>query len=350
VLEESQVDLENQRAELEQTNEQLAEQALALDQKNAALYEIQEELKSRAQDLEQASQYKSEFLANMSHELRTPLNSSLILAKMLSDNPQGNLNEEQVKFAQTIYSAGNDLLNLINDILDISKVEAGRLELSPEEIPLRKLVDGLKMTFEPLAAQKKLDFKVSIANGTAPHIFTDRQRLEQILKNLLSNAIKFTASGNVELHVSQDEQHQLRFAVQDSGIGIPADQQRLIFEAFHQADGTTSRRYGGTGLGLSISRDLATLLGGAIHICSEQDQGSTFTLVLPPVWQEPQQNADTLPAVSIQTPAAAAAASFTAEPAADAATTSVPPFDDDRDRERGSDRSVLVIEDDPEFA
>lgn len=347
VLEESQAHLENQKAELEQTNEQLSAQTALLDQKNAALNQAQTQLEDRAAELQRASRYKSEFLANMSHELRTPLNSSLILAKLLSDNQQGNLSDEQVKFAQTIYSAGNDLLNLINDILDISKVEAGRLELSPEEIPLRKLVDGLKMTFEPLAAQKKLDFKVTISNGTAPHIFTDRQRLEQILKNLLSNAIKFTASGNVALNVSQDEHHQLRFAVQDSGIGIPADQQQLIFDAFHQADGTTSRRYGGTGLGLSISRDLATLLGGAIHVCSEQDQGSTFTLVLPPIWQEPPQDAP--PTVSLQTPPAALAniADITESPTEAA---SAPPFDDDRERERGSDRSLLVIEDDPEFA
>src|SRR5690606_30018794 len=209
-LAESQTHLEQQQAELEQTNVQLAQQADMLESRNDALKLAQKELERHAFELERASKYKSEFLANMSHELRTPLNSSLILAKLLAENRSGNLNEEQLKFANTIYSAGNDLLNLINDILDLSKVEAGRLELSPEEIPLRKLVDGLKMTFEPLAAQKKLDFKVSIANGTAPHIFTDRQRLEQILKNLLSNAIKFTASGNVELHVSQDEQHQLR--------------------------------------------------------------------------------------------------------------------------------------------
>ncbi|GGI53721.1 response regulator [Oxalicibacterium solurbis] len=347
VLEESQAHLENQKAELEQTNEQLSAQTALLDQKNTALNQVQTQLEERAVELQRASRYKSEFLANMSHELRTPLNSSLILAKLLSDNPQGNLNDEQVKFAQTIYSAGNDLLNLINDILDISKVEAGKLELAPEEIPLRKLIDGLKMTFEPLAAQKKLGFKMTIAEDTASHIFTDRQRLEQILKNLLSNAIKFTTSGNVELHVSQDEHRQLRFAVQDSGIGIPADQQQLIFDAFHQADGTASRRYGGTGLGLSISRDLAVLLGGTIHVCSEQGEGSTFTLVLPPVWQEqPSQNEQ--PAVSIKT--SAVAIEDLDEPETGTPAASVPLFDDDRDKERGNDRSVLVIEDDPAFA
>lgn len=346
VLEESQAHLENQKAELEQTNEQLSTQAAILDQKNTALNEAQQQLEERARELQRASRYKSEFLANMSHELRTPLNSSLILAKLLSENPQGNLTGEQVKFAQTIYGAGNDLLNLINDILDISKVEAGKLELMPEEIPLVKLVDSLKMTFEPLARQKKLDFRVAIAKGTTSHIVTDRQRLEQILKNLLSNAIKFTESGSVELTVSQDENKQLRFAVQDSGIGIPADQQRLIFDAFHQADGTTSRRYGGTGLGLSISRDLAALLGGTIHVCSEQDEGSTFTLVLPPVWQEPQQQDDSVPVVSIETPVNDVAPQVETE----SLTVSAPPFDDDRDKDRGHERSVLVIEDDPAFA
>ena len=349
VLEESQAHLENQKAELEQTNDQLASQAIMLDQKNTALNQAQTELEERANELQRASRYKSEFLANMSHELRTPLNSSLILAKLLSDNAQGNLTDEQVKFASTIYSAGNDLLSLINDILDISKVEAGRLDLSPEDIPLRKLVDSLKMTFQPLANQKKLDFKVTIAKGTAPGIFTDRQRVEQILKNLLSNAVKFTETGSVELNVSQDENGHLRFAVQDSGIGIPQDQQKLVFDAFHQADGTTSRRYGGTGLGLSISRDLAALLGGAIHVCSQPDQGSTFTLVLPPVWQEPVRAPEPRE-VAAPSPSPASLPAPTALVPSDVQTVGAPPFDDDRDSERGNRRSVLVIEDDTEFA
>ncbi|HWU98977.1 MAG TPA: response regulator [Oxalicibacterium sp.] len=350
VLEESQAHLENQKAELEQTNDQLASQAIILDQKNSALNQAQTELEERAAELQRASKYKSEFLANMSHELRTPLNSSLILAKLLSENAQGNLTAEQVKFAGAIYSAGNDLLNLINDILDISKVEAGKLELAPEDIPLRKLVDSLKMTFEPLASQKKLDFKVTIAKGTAPGIFTDRQRLEQILKNLLSNAVKFTEAGSVELNVSQDENGHLRFAVQDSGIGIPPDQQKLIFDAFHQADGTTSRRYGGTGLGLSISRDLAVLLGGSIHVCSQPDQGSTFTLVMPPVWQEPVHELEAAPHAAASVQAHAMTATAAAHAPTDAATVGAPPFDDDRDNERGNRRMVLVIEDDTEFA
>ncbi|HWT72659.1 MAG TPA: CHASE3 domain-containing protein, partial [Oxalicibacterium sp.] len=286
VLEESQANLENQKAELEQTNEQLANQAIVLDQKNIALNQAQQQLEERANELQRASRYKSEFLANMSHELRTPLNSSLILAKLLSDNSQGNLSEEQVKFAQTIYSSGNDLLNLINDILDISKVEAGKLEMSPEHVSLRKLGDALKMTFAPLADQKKLGFEIRIADDTPVNILTDHQRTEQILKNLLSNAIKFTDAGQVVLSISREGDNHVRFDVQDTGIGIPADQQQLIFDAFQQADGTSSRRYGGTGLGLSISRDLATLLGGSIRVSSQPNRGSTFTLVLPTAWQD----------------------------------------------------------------
>ncbi len=253
-LEESQSSLENQQAELEQTNDQLAEQALNLDMKNAALTEAQDQLRARALDLERASRYKSEFLANMSHELRTPLNSSLILAKLLSDNVPGNLNEEQVRFAQTIYSAGNDLLNLINDILDISKVEAGKLELLPEDLPLRRTVEGLGRTFEPLAKQKELQFTVTVEPNVPASIHTDRQRLEQVLKNLLSNAVKFTEQGAVSLTVSATDEGWVQFTVQDSGIGIAPEQQERIFEAFHQADGTTSRRFGGTGLGLSWPR------------------------------------------------------------------------------------------------
>jgi signal transduction histidine kinase len=198
-LEESQVDLGNQKAELESINEQLTFQALALDQKNEELNETQAELEQRADDLLRASQYKSEFLANMSHELRTPLNSSLILAKLLSENHGGNLSAEQVKFANTIYSAGNDLLHLINDILDISKVEAGKLELVPEDVSVHRLVESLKRSFEPLAAQKQLKFSVEIAANMPPSIFTDSRRLEQILKNLLSNAMKFTDTGTIEL-------------------------------------------------------------------------------------------------------------------------------------------------------
>ncbi|MDB5843387.1 MAG: response regulator [Polaromonas sp.] len=346
ILSQSQATLENQQAELEQTNEQLAEQAMSLDHKNAALRQAQADLEARAEELARASRYKSEFLANMSHELRTPLNSSLILARLLSENPKGNLTEEQVRFAQSIHSAGNDLLNLINDILDISKVEAGKLELVPEQVTLATLVDALKTSFEPLARQKKLAFEVRIAPGTPAALLTDRQRVEQILKNLLSNAVKFTESGAVRLLVSPEAAGGIMLAVQDSGIGIREDQQDIIFEAFRQADGTTSRRYGGTGLGLSISRDLSVLLGGSISVHSVPGQGSTFALHLPAALPAPLDNpvAGALPRAVQPAPQAATAPALPAP-----SQPALPAFADDRFM-KGKGRVVLVIEDDVVFA
>ncbi|MGX4644309.1 response regulator [Massilia sp. SYSU DXS3249] len=351
-LEESQTSLENQQAELEQTNDQLAEQALNLDMKNAALTEAQEQLRARALDLERASRYKSEFLANMSHELRTPLNSSLILAKLLADNVPGNLNEEQVRFAQTIYSAGNDLLHLINDILDISKVEAGKLELLPEDLPIRRTVEGLGRTFEPLAKQKDLRFQVTVEPNVPPTLHTDRQRLEQVLKNLLSNAVKFTEQGEVQLHVGATEEGWIQFTVTDSGIGIAQDQQERIFEAFHQADGTANRRFGGTGLGLSISRDLTNLLGGSLVVTSTPGVGSTFTLSMPrngTVSASPPAPRTAAPAPRLPKPV------FAPEPAPELQEKpeELPEkshFPDDREKDAAGARTVLVIEDEPDFA
>ena len=353
----SQATLENQQAELEQTNSQLSERTVALDLRNAALRRVQSDLEDRAQELQRASRYKSEFLANMSHELRTPLNSALILSKLLGDNPQGNLTAEQVKFAESIYASGNDLLVLINDILDIAKVEAGKLELVAEEVPLRRLADSLSMTFTPLAGQKKLDFRLVLQPDAPGLLVTDRQRVEQILKNLLSNALKFTDRGEVSLTVSGAPDGGARFAVRDSGIGIPADQQEVIFEAFRQADGTTSRRYGGTGLGLSISRDLTKLLGGQLSVQSAPGQGSTFTLELPaaaPLTATGEQRSAS-PAPAPVAPAYAQRL-YTA-PATPLPATSptvpaplIPQFADDRALPRSSARRVLVIEDEPQFA
>lgn len=360
ILKESQAYLETQQAELEQTNEQLAEQGKALadqrdalDRNNEELHIAQIELEARADELQRSSKYKSEFLANMSHELRTPLNSSLILAKLLAENPQDNLSEEQVKFAESIYSAGNDLLNLINDILDISKVEAGKLDMRPENSSVSRLVEGLRMTFQPLASEKKLEFSVEIQSGTPVSLYTDRQRLEQILKNLLSNAVKFTESGTVSLTVSRQPGEGVAFTVRDSGIGIAQEQQESIFEAFRQADGTTNRRYGGTGLGLSISRDLARLLGGSISVTSAPGQGSIFTLVLPEeyVEVEPSQYADD-PVVAVQPAPVAARITPPAPVAAKAAppVAPIPRFADDRDKAPFSNRCILVIEDEVRFA
>ncbi|AVU78773.1 response regulator [Pseudomonas rhizophila] len=351
ILKESQAHLEAQQQELEQTNEQLAEQRDAMDQKNSELNLAQIQLQERAEELQRSSKYKSEFLANMSHELRTPLNSSLILSKLLAENPQQNLNEEQVKFAESIYSAGNDLLNLINDILDISKVEAGKLEVRPENTGVTRLVEGLRDMFMPLATEKGLSFEVQLLPDAPAMLYTDRQRLEQVLKNLLSNAIKFTEKGTVCLKVDGQAGAGIAFMVRDSGIGIAADQQQSIFEAFRQADGTTNRRYGGTGLGLSISRDLATLLGGSISVSSEPGQGSVFTLVLPERYVE---SGEPLVEPGMFTATTTMAPPAPPEPVSAPliAQVDVPvaPFADDRDKAPFNTRCILVIEDEPSFA
>ena len=348
VLKESQANLEMQQAEMEQTNEQLAERTIALAEQrdvlnrmNTELKEAQTTLEDRAQELQRSSQYKSEFLANMSHELRTPLNSSLILAKLLADNPQGNLTLEQVKFAESIYSAGNDLLNLINDILDISKVEAGKLDVHPENTSIVRLVEGLRGMFEPQAADKHLTFTLDVAPDTPAMLYNDRQRIEQILKNLVSNALKFTDHGSVCLAVSPQANGNIAFAVRDSGIGIAADQQQSIFEAFRQADGTNNRRYGGTGLGLSISRDLANLLGGRITVNSEPGQGSTFTLEIPLQYE---------PVALEQTPIVSSLNAPPIEYDSAAMVKPVATFDDDRGLAPFTNRCMLVIEDEPSFA
>ncbi|WP_328395727.1 HAMP domain-containing protein [Streptomyces sp. NBC_00390] len=301
-LENRQKALQASNAELEEKAELLAQQNRDIEVKNTEIEEARQVLEERAEQLAVSMRYKSEFLANMSHELRTPLNSLLILAKLLADNAEGNLSPKQVEFAETIHGAGSDLLQLINDILDLSKVEAGKMDVSPTRIALVQLVDYVEATFRPLTAEKGLDFSVRVSPELPATLHTDEQRLLQVLRNLLSNAVKFTDSGAVELvirpagaDVPQSIREQLleagslrdadgdliAFSVTDTGIGIAAGKMRVIFEAFKQADGTTSRKYGGTGLGLSISREIARLLGGEIHAASEPGRGSTFTLYLP---------------------------------------------------------------------
>jgi CheY-like chemotaxis protein/CHASE3 domain sensor protein len=349
-LKESQAHLENQQAELEQTNEQLSGLAQQLADQRDALQQAQGELEQRADEVERASRYKSDFLANMSHELRTPLNSTLILAKLLADNAQGNLDAEQVKFAESIYSSGNDLLNLINDILDISKVEAGKLEIRPEVTPVTPLAEGLRSMFEPLAGNKGLTLQVQFEPGLPDTIYTDRQRVEQILRNLMSNALKFTEKGRVALTVRPTGDGGVSLEVQDTGIGIDPAQHEAIFEAFQQADGTISRKYGGTGLGLSISRDLARLLGGSIEVRSQRGAGSTFALTLPANYTPAAERASAAePAVqrsSLSPPPAPTPAPTLAPPR----KTAAPTFPDDRQQAREQRRSVLVIEDDASFA
>jgi len=237
---------------------------------------------------ERANEAKSQFLANMSHELRTPLNSLLILARLLADNPGGNLSEKQVKFVRTIRESGEDLLALINDLLDLAKIESGAvIALNVAPVTFRELRDDLERAFRQVANDKRLEFSITLDPALPAEMRTDAGRLKQVLKNLLANAFKFTASGAVILRVAPQAPDRVAFAVSDTGIGIAPDKQELIFEAFRQADGSTSRQYGGTGLGLSISRELTRLLGGKLRLASAPGEGSTFTLVLPLLDQRP---------------------------------------------------------------
>ncbi|MET9887319.1 HAMP domain-containing protein [Streptomyces sp. NPDC006430] len=291
-LQVQQEELQRSNAELEEKAALLASQNSDIEAKNLEIEQARQELEARAQQLSLASTYKSEFLANMSHELRTPLNSLLILAQLLAQNPTRNLTPKQVEYAGIIHSAGSDLLQLINDILDLSKVEAGKMDVNPERVNLPQLLDYVDATFRPMTTQKSLDFTVTTAPDAPDDLFTDDSRLRQILRNLLSNAVKFTERGGVELRIEPATGSELptgfprrgamvAFRVRDTGIGIPEQQLESVFGAFQQADGTTSRKYGGTGLGLSISREIAQLLGGAVTAESTPGQGSTFTLYLP---------------------------------------------------------------------
>ena len=354
-LQASEEELKVQQEELQQANQELEERSRLLEEKNELILERNLEIQRKADDLALSTRYKSEFLANMSHELRTPLNSSLILAKLLADNPQGNLTEEQVQFAQTIRSSGNDLLTLINDILDLSKIEAGRMDVRPETVRISQLVEGLNRVFDPIVGDKGLKFATSIANDCPAEIETDWQRLEQVLKNLLSNAVKFTEAGQVTLSVGRAQDGRVTFAVTDTGIGIPEQQQQVVFEAFRQADGTTNRKYGGTGLGLSISRELVRLLGGDLHLTSQPGQGSTFTVTLPEKYDarlvKPRSPAEAKPPVGVveSTRPASPMASPSPRPTP-ALPTRQHRVKDDRDTLTRSQRVILVVEDDESFA
>lgn len=371
LLEQTQVQAEElrvQREELQQTNEELEERTQMLEQKreqilakNREVEEASRQLKHKADELERVSTYKSEFLANMSHELRTPLNSLMILSSLLKDNCEGNLSDKQVEYATTINGAGRDLLNLINDILDLSKIESGHLEFHYDDLSLSEICGQIEIIFNSITGDKGIGLSVTMDEATPSTITADGQRTQQILKNLLSNACKFTAKGSVSLRAytpdikeSPLKTSAVAFAVTDTGIGIPADKQSLIFNAFQQADGSTSRTYGGTGLGLSISRQLARSMGGEISLTSESGKGSTFTLYLPvngscginPIVDQPDMPARKAD-ISSQSPnktdaiSAAAVMSFEPLPA---------PIPDDREKIQSGDRSILVIEDDLTFA
>jgi CheY-like chemotaxis protein len=344
-LKESQSRLEQQQAELEQTNAQLEEQAGELEVQRDDLERANEVVQLKAQELEQASQYKSDFLANMSHELRTPLNSLLILSKLLSDNDEGHLTDEQVRYAQTIQSSGNDLLTLINDILDLSKIEAGHMEIKPEAVSLSRLTGDLLNLFTPVAEKKNLTFRIEVTPECPATVETDGQRLDQVLRNLLSNAFKFTERGAVELSVGRLSDGQVALTVVDTGVGIPEDQQMAVFELFRQADGTISRRYGGTGLGLSICRELVRLLGGALSLRSGQG-GSAFTVVIPETYSrarvQPRADAAVVRGPFLLAPSR--------EPRPAPAEVRTARVEDDRELLSGQKQVLLVIEDDANFA
>jgi signal transduction histidine kinase/DNA-binding response OmpR family regulator/HAMP domain-containing protein len=358
-LQARQTELTRKQQELHATNEELQEKAQLLENekkqveaKNLEIEMARRALEEKAEQLALTSKYKSEFLANMSHELRTPLNSLLILSKLLSDNAHGNLNEKQVEFAKTINSAGSDLLNLINDILDLSKIESGTVTIEVGEMPMANLKQHMERTFRQLAADKDLDFKVKFDPKLPQTIRTDEKRLQQIVLNLLSNAFKFTSKGSVTLGVRCAEKgwspthpvlrnadRAIEIAVTDTGIGIPQEKQKLIFEAFQQADGTTSRKYGGTGLGLSISREIARLLGGELQVRSDPGEGSTFTLYVP-------LEAAVEAGASVPGTTARYDNSGAVVPNALPGSFEV---NDDRD-ELGKEPFVLIVEDDPTFA
>ena len=356
-LQARQTELTKKQEELHATNEELQEKAQLLENekkqvenKNLEIEMARRALEEKAEQLALTSKYKSEFLANMSHELRTPLNSLLILSNLLATNQQGNLNDKQVEFARTINSAGTDLLSLINDILDLSKIESGTVSIDINDMPIAHLRQHMERTFRQLAADKGLGFAIDVDPALPETVRTDEKRLQQIVLNLLSNAFKFTSEGQVSLKFllektgrgngAKQPVRALAIAVTDTGIGIPQDKQKLIFEAFQQADGTTSRKYGGTGLGLSISREIARLLGGELRVESVPGKGSTFTLIIP--MDGPSVSALAQPELLPATEAIATMATPSGLPSAELL--------DDRDAISAEDRVVLIVEDDPTFA
>jgi CheY-like chemotaxis protein/signal transduction histidine kinase/HAMP domain-containing protein len=354
-------ELQTQQRELQQTNEQLeqkaqqlAERNVEVERKNQEIEQARHALEEKAAELALTSKYKSEFLANMSHELRTPLNSILILGQQLAENPDGNLSAKQTEFARTIHGAGTDLLNLISDILDLSKIESGTVTVEAEELFFSDLLNAVGRPFRHEADTRQLSFKVDLDPSLGRSLVTDSKRLQQVLKNLLSNAFKFTARGGVQLKVSaapdgwtsthpvlSQAQSVIAFEVADTGIGIPAEKQKIIFEAFQQADASTSRKYGGTGLGLAISRELSNLLGGEIQLRSTPGVGSAFTLYLPIAYAGP--SVVTRPGGPGRAPVQAPAIVLPPERA-------IEQIPDDRDKIQPGDSILLIVEDDPHYA
>ncbi|AYB42172.1 response regulator [Paenibacillus lautus] len=359
LLQRQQEELEHYNTELVAKTRALEEQVQEVEEKNDEIEKARMQLEQQAKQLSITTKYKSEFMANMSHELRTPLNSLLILSQLLSENKDGNLSSKQIEYAQTIYMSGSDLLKMIDEILDLSKVDAGKMEINYEDVQLPDIEAFVEQNFAAVASRKHINLGVRIEEDIPQNIVTDSHRVKQILRNLLSNAFKFTNSGSVKLHVEKADKDKLpvylnaesdyvAFAVKDTGIGIPADKTDLIFEAFQQVDGTTSRKYGGTGLGLSISRELSRLLGGGITVESEEGKGSCFTLFLPASHPEVADGAKEAAAAMEAPPESALIV-----PKAKMVTKEVQPavqIDDDRNQLGPTDKVLLIIEDDVKFA
>jgi len=366
-LKSSEESLQSQQEELRVINEELEERTKALEEQrddirrnNVELEMARQEIEDKAEDLEKASKYKSEFLANMSHELRTPLNSIIVLSQLLSENKRANLTDKQIEFAKTINSSGADLLELINEILDLSKIESGKIELHPEHLSLREFATQLEQLFRPLAEKKHLELKTEFGEGIPDTIYVDSQRLQQILRNLLSNAIKFTEKGSVKIRIGRPETHvnltkpglnpnrTITFSIIDTGIGIPKEKLGVIFEAFQQADGTTSRKFGGTGLGLTISRSFASLLEGEIFLTSVMGKGSTFTLALPEKHSFRHETPEKENTLSI--PPVRSTADEPVFKPGKPQLEKICQSNDDRDIIHKGDKTLLIIEDDLKFA
>lgn len=349
-LQSSEEELRVQQEELVQSNQELEERSKLLEEKNHLIAERNLEIQHKAEELALSTKYKSEFLANMSHELRTPLNSILLLSRLMSEDTDGNLNEDQIESAKVIQSSGTSLLSLIDEILDLSKIESGKMELDYQLVKLNDITHDLKSLFLPIVKEKSLELDIILPTDISESLETDRLRLDQILRNLLSNAIKFTASGTITLTITENSDNMI-FAVKDTGIGIAEEKQKVIFEAFQQADGSTRRKFGGTGLGLSISREIARLLGGKILLVSKEGAGSTFTLILPKT-----KIADTIKPTSeelidiIASDVNEIVTMVAQSPNSNVVYDIPEEVEDDRDNIVKGDKVILIVEDDTNFA
>jgi len=350
-LQASEEELRVQQEELMQTNQELEERTKIVEERNQLIIERNIEIQHKARELELSTKYKSEFLANMSHELRTPLNSILLLSRLLAENTPKNLSHEQIEYAQVIQSSGNGLLSLIDEILDLSKIEAGKMDLEFENVTIKSIKDDINSLFYTVAKERKLDFSFDIDQNVPDEIETDKMRLEQVLKNLISNALKFTSKGSVKVNVSiaSEDSSYLTFSVKDTGIGIAKEKQQLIFEAFQQEDGSTRRKYGGTGLGLSISRQLTKLMGGEIRVNSIPGKGSEFIIYIPKTKPGEIAKEKTSDFDSVMTEAAIEENNLVGQ-ISDIPSTNSPALDDDRNDISTGDKIILIVEDDLPFA